>query len=87
MTRHETPILEYPLARRVNTGISIQAMPGVVPEYEEREAAVFAHYNWSDWCSLDWTERANAVAHYRLHSLIESHVNEAVERAQKRQSN
>lgn len=82
--KHELPITEYQLARRVNTGIEIKSPSGVVPEYEEREAAIFAHYNWTQWVELTWQERAQIVAHYRLHLLIQGHVDEAVGKAQER---
>lgn len=54
------------------------ALEGLVPEMEEREASVFAQYTWQDWLALTWQERANAIAHYRLHHLIDLHRNDAV---------
>ena len=58
----------------------------MVPEYEEREASVFSHYNWMQWQELPWNERAEAVAHYRMHSLIESHMQQAIEQYMNRQA-
>lgn len=51
-----------------------------VPEYECREACVYANYNWRDWQDLDWYERAAAVGQYRMHHLIESHVQDKVQK-------
>lgn len=51
---------------------------GLVPEFEEREAAVFVHIAWEEWQVISGLERAKAVAHYRMHSMIEAHVNDAV---------
>ncbi len=53
-------------------------LEGLVPEMEEREASVFAQYTWQDWLTLTWRERADAIAHYRLHHLIDLHRNDAV---------
>ncbi len=63
-------------------------MPGFVPEYEEREAARFGLYNWTQWHFLDTKEKAAIVAQRRLSNLISLHQNDAVhiemERRQKR---
>lgn len=60
----------------IDTKIFIEADPaGFIPEYEEREVAVFVHCSWHMWGKLTWQERAAAIAHYRMHNLIESHVN------------
>lgn len=56
---------------------------GVVPEIEAREAAVFSGYTWPSWNDLEPDQRASSVAHYRLHLLIDSHINDAVERSRK----
>jgi hypothetical protein len=82
--RHGEPIDDVPVRQTVNTGIAIQSNNGFVPEYEEREAAVFALIPWSEWDSLSWYERAAAVAHYRMHQTIETHVNDAVESERRR---
>lgn len=75
------------LPQRVKVGIEIEPEhEGFVPEYEAREAAVFGNYNYSQWQSLSSWERAAGVAHYRMHLLVESHVNEAVYKYQKAQA-
>jgi len=61
-------------------------MPGLVPLYEEREASVFAHYNWTEWTSLHWRERAAVVAHYRTHRQIELHHSDVVARETRRRA-
>ena len=71
----------------MTTGIGFDALaPGLVPPFEEREAAVFAHYNWSAWQRLTPQERAECVAHYRLHRLVEAHQQDAVNAAVKRKT-
>jgi len=63
----------------VNTGIGVEPfLPGFVPEYECREVAAFAHYNWVEWLALTNVERVRAIAHFRLHKLIEQHVQHAI---------
>jgi len=57
---------------------------GLVSEYEEREAAVYTHYTPKEWSTLSWQERAQSVAQYRCHFLIEAHMQEAVTRATNR---
>ncbi len=65
-------------------------MPGFVPEYEEREAARFGLYNWTQWQFLDTNEKASIIAQRRMSNLISLHQDDAVhiemERRQKRAS-
>ncbi len=53
-------------------------MPGLVPEYEEREAARFGLYNWTQWQFLDTKEKASIVAQKRMANLIRLHQEDAV---------
>lgn len=53
-------------------------LPGLVPEIEEREAALFNGYRWNSWLRLPHDERVNGVAHLRLRHLIETHAQDAV---------
>lgn len=55
----------------------------LVAEMEERDAAVFAQYDWERWTSLTWHARAKAIAHFRLHHLIDLHRNDAAAREMK----
>ena len=81
------PIIEHPLSETVTTGIEFDALaPGLVPAFEEREAAVFGYYTWSAWQRLTPQERAECVAHYRLHRLVEAHRQDAVNAAMKRKT-
>lgn len=52
----------------------------MVPEYEEREAALFGLFNWTQWSALLHEERVQGVAHYRLHNLIDGHLRAIGER-------
>lgn len=57
---------------------------GIVPEIEEREAAVFNGYTWKEWLSFDLLDyegrwhRASCIAFYRIHHLVKSHVDDAI---------
>ena len=87
MTRAGVPIAQHPLSEALNTGIVYGVLvPGVASQYEEREAAVFSHYNWTHWRELDWRDRAEAMAHFRLHRMVELHQNDVVAREVKRRS-
>lgn len=54
-------------------------MPGYVAEYECREAARFSNYTWLEFESLDRYERATIIAYYRMHGLVERHVQQAID--------
>lgn len=45
---------------------------------------MFALIPWSEWDNLSWYERAAAVAHYRMHNIIETHVNDAIDSERRR---
>jgi hypothetical protein len=69
----------------VATGIQQTGLVvGVVPEIEEREAAIFCGYTWKEWLEFSLTEpegrynRASGIAHYRLHFMIEAHRDDAI---------
>jgi hypothetical protein len=66
-------------------GLEIQPLlPGLVPELECREAAVYVHVPWSEWIELDARDRASAVAHYRTQLLIKAHIDDASSKAHER---
>lgn len=54
--------------------------------FEEWEAMRFAGYNERAWLELEPDERAIAVAHYRLHDLVEMHKEDALAERVKRES-
>lgn len=61
-------------------------MPGTVPEFECREAAVFVQVSWREWVEqMDGRERAFAVAHYRTSIAVKAHVEDAAINASRRQ--
>lgn len=53
---------------------------GIIAEFECREAAVFAHLSYPAFEALSWREKANTIAFFRLHRLIEGHLNAAAAR-------
>lgn len=61
-------------------------IPGLVPEVEERDAARFNGYTWSDWRKLAYDERVTGVAYYRLSRLVDMHREEAVSSEMKRRA-
>lgn len=44
---------------------------------------MYGNYNWMQWVELPSNERAKTVAQYRLHSLIDAHVNAAAQQPKK----
>jgi hypothetical protein len=78
------PIQDAALPKKFDSGIVQASTMGLVSEYEEREAAVYANYSPQEWRNLDYSERALTVAQYRCHFLIEAHMSAAAERAAER---
>lgn len=72
------PLAKLAIKKTLNLEIAFETQPGLVPEYECREACVYLGYKWSDWEQLHWFDRASAVAHYRTHALIEAHINDEI---------
>jgi hypothetical protein len=70
------PLTRLTIKQTLNLEIAFETPAGLVPEYECREACVYLGYRWPEWEQLHWFERANAVAHYRTHALIEAHIND-----------
>jgi len=56
----------------------------MVPDLELRESAVYCHYTPVEFTDLPWQERAACVAQYRLHRLIEMHMQDAINEASER---
>src|SRR3972149_11830093 len=85
VTRHNEDIRDYPLRRPVSTGIAYgQTFPGCVSQIEEREAAGYCHYTPLEFGGLRLGEGAACVAQYRLHWLVENHIQDAVAQAGER---
>lgn len=82
--RDNQEILQYHLPKRINIDISFESQLDLVPELEEREAAVYVNASWAEWCAMGWQERAAAIAHYRLHILIDAHIQDAIDRESRR---
>lgn len=69
----------------LKTGINFNPeVPGTISEFEEREAAQWLHYTWSEWVGLGRIEKVAALAHYRLRRLIDLHAHDASVREQRR---
>lgn len=76
------PIRIWGIRSKLDTQIDIDNLnPGLVPLYECLEACRFSGYTWYEWEEqLDSEQRAIAIAHYRMHNLIETHVQQELER-------
>src|SRR3990167_1624305 len=71
----------------VKTGITYRPhLPGVVPEIEERDSARFNGYGWREWQLLDYQDRVDGVAYYRLRRHIEMWEEDAVSRETERRT-
>lgn len=90
MTRRGEPISEYPLRHSIKTGIGYGGDPrvrlGLVPEFEEREAAALSGYTWREWLQAGGLERAGAVAYLRMKNLVSVHAHDATERERERRN-
>jgi len=85
--REGEPITEYPLKHSLNTGISYHPeMPGIVAEIEEREAARFSGYTWSEWKKLPRLDRVDNLAYFRLRRTMDHHQQEAAEQETERRA-
>lgn len=56
-------------ANSFSPDLGIAAEVGVVPEYEVREAAVYAHIPWPLFCDMDYSEKIKVIAHHRTRTL------------------
>lgn len=63
----------------MRTGIEYGILlPGLVPPFEEREAAVYCHYTPLEFRELPPDERALCIAQYRIKRMVEMHQSDAV---------
>lgn len=84
VTREGLPITDLPVPQTVQTGILITApLAGLVSELDEREAARFGHYTWTEWQKIPHQIRVRGIAHHMMQTLIEAHVQDASEQATK----
>lgn len=78
ITRDEIPIQEYEVSS-VSTGIEYgRVLPGLVPYFEEREAAIATGYAWPSWQLAPQYEKAEAVAFMRLRHYLALNQSDAV---------
>jgi hypothetical protein len=79
--RNGTLIWLHDVRKPVDTGIEFCSdLDGLVSDFEAHEAAVYCHYTPSQFQRLSHDERAQVVAQYRLHRLVELHSDDAVNR-------
>lgn len=79
MKRFGNDLWDFAVRNQVITGIEYETVvQGWVAEFEMRQAAIFAGYTPTEFYNLDWRERVNCVAQYRLDKLIGLHVEDAL---------
>jgi hypothetical protein len=79
ITRNGEPIQEIELKARLNAGIDIEGIPGLIPRFHEKEACDLANYQFfNSWRELEPEEREEIVAHYIARNLVESHKDDAL---------
>lgn len=66
---------------KVDSGITLERQLEMVPDFEAREAAVYTLCPFKMWETLPASDRAFAVAHYRMHLAIQGHMQQAAEQA------
>ena len=82
------PIESYGIKHPVRTGITYDALiDSCVPEYEEREAAVYCNYTPMAFRELPVEERARCVAQFRLHHIVQNNIEDAMNRAAEQAAN
>jgi len=85
VTRNEEPIQEVRLRNKLETGIEIDDIPGMIPRYYEMEACRQANYEYfGSWQMLGKEEKEDLVAHFILRTMIESHKDEVVAQEMKK---
>lgn len=86
MYRNGTPLREIKL-KTIDTGISFEDVPGIIPLYHEIDACKAANYQYyGNWQELSGQERATLIAHYYVKSMIEQNVSDAQQKAAERQA-
>lgn len=61
-------------------------LPLLVPLFEEMEAMRFAGYTERQWREMDPDEKGFAVAHYRIHGMVEMHKEDALAEKMKQET-
>lgn len=74
------PIMEVRPKSAITTGVMYPGNAfGLMTEIEEREAAKFNGYNWTEWQKLDTAEKVMAMAFMVVEHQIEMLSNDALE--------
>jgi hypothetical protein len=58
----------------------MESQMGMVPEFEAREASRYCLLPWTTYKTLPSDERAFIIAHYRMHLMVDRHLNDAAEK-------
>ena len=81
------PISKHRPKNSVDTGIAYRPpMVGLISEMEERDSARFSGYEWKQWRELDYQQRVDGVAYYRLTRIISITQEDAVSTETERRS-
>lgn len=78
MKKKGKPIQKVEFKYRIDTGIEVEDLPGMVPKYYEMEACNAEGYVfYGNWQTLTSVQRAEVVAHHYLKFYMEGHREEA----------
>lgn len=76
--------MEYRIADEIGIDIRYTRLgPGVVPEYEACEAAIFGHHTIESFNDLTLEQKGLVIAQYRVHNHINNVVQNEVNRYMK----
>lgn len=82
--RHGEPIYQIQIKNKFSTGIEVDGLPGVVPEFYEIRACNAANYRYyHDWQELDQEQKSVLIGHYYGTVLIDAHKDDAVSQKMK----
>jgi hypothetical protein len=69
--RHGSPIQSLKLRFKLDTGIDIKELPGIIPTFYEMKACVAANYQFFDnWQELAEWQKAKLIALYFADNLV-----------------
>lgn len=87
MKRFGEPIHQLELKHKLSTGITIEGLPGIVPEFYEISACNAANYQFfHNWQELDQEQKAKLVAHYYGDIMVNAHKDDAMNDKMKKDS-
>lgn len=66
------------MKHKIESGIEIQSIPGIVPKFYEVDTSLLTGYKYpEEWEALPRTVRSDLLAYYYLSKMLEGHKEEA----------